>query len=326
MRKRNAPLTAVNHTSEYRSWGLNKLEEARNEYEREVADMSRQFGDIHFITLVLYGTFANLLDELEEFGKSKDLRMRIKDQIAERDGIGHPYYINSVMNVAKSHTMLGEWMEAQVLQEEALTHMKRSTEAPSSAELFATMYDLILTYLSRGRLKQAEELSVLLIEKFEKEFGREHPNTLASISNLAVIYSDQGRWEKAELLELQVIDLNKRVLGPEHLNTLISIVVLASIYKIQGRKKEAEQLLVQVISTLKRVFGQEHTYTLNTIDLLAITYQDQGRWAEAEVLLAQVLETTSMAFGQLHPNTLLRMNNLASYICTKNDGRRLRSY
>jgi len=79
--------------------------------------MEREFGKLHFIPLNLYHTLGDLLDELQEFEKSKSLRMLIRDEIAKH-GVGHPYYIHSNLNVVKSHIELGEWMDAQLLQEE----------------------------------------------------------------------------------------------------------------------------------------------------------------------------------------------------------------
>jgi len=62
--------------------------------------------------------------------------MRIRHQIEKIYGIGHPYQIQSIINVVKSHKMLGEWVEAPLLQEETLKYMEstqgmRSLVAPS---------------------------------------------------------------------------------------------------------------------------------------------------------------------------------------------------
>jgi hypothetical protein len=63
----------VNLIQEYRQSGLNKLTDAWNECESEVADMAREFGEFYSIPLALYRIAGNLLDELGNFGKSKAL-------------------------------------------------------------------------------------------------------------------------------------------------------------------------------------------------------------------------------------------------------------
>jgi len=55
-------LITVDLINEYRTCGLFQLEEALKEYEREVADMRRAFGDLHLVTLGLYTTIGNMLD------------------------------------------------------------------------------------------------------------------------------------------------------------------------------------------------------------------------------------------------------------------------
>jgi hypothetical protein len=109
---------------EYKTWGLNKLGEARIVYEREVGDMARHFGELHFIPLALYKIMGDLLDQLGEFGKSETLRVRIRDRIENTGGVGHPFYFQSTEQVATSHRRLGEWMEAQLLEEEVLKRTK----------------------------------------------------------------------------------------------------------------------------------------------------------------------------------------------------------
>lgn len=120
----------------YRQLGLENLKEILKSYEREVGDMEQEFGELHIIPLALYSIMGDLLDELGELEKSKALWMRIRHQIEKIYGIGHPYQIQSIINVVKSHKMLGEWVEAPLLQEETLKYMEstqgmRSLVAPS---------------------------------------------------------------------------------------------------------------------------------------------------------------------------------------------------
>jgi len=73
MRKLGRHLETVNLIHEYRTCGLNNLEEVRKEYEREVRDIATEFGEQHFVPLGLYTIIGDLLDELGEFAKSKAL-------------------------------------------------------------------------------------------------------------------------------------------------------------------------------------------------------------------------------------------------------------
>ena len=133
--------------------------------------MAPVFVELHFILLSLYTTKGNLLDELEELSKSKVLRMRIREKIEKTNGIDHPYYILSIANVSQSHKKLGEWMEAQLLQEEILKNVKGT----NSKAVESIKHSLALTYRKQGRWKEAEELFVQVMEtSLRVQIGRAH--------------------------------------------------------------------------------------------------------------------------------------------------------
>jgi len=295
---------------EYRTWGRQKLEEAQVAYEREIRDMEREFGEIHHIPLTLCNILGNLLDEIREFQKAKELRLRIRDQIGT-DVIDHPYYIQSIVDVAQSHINLGEWTAAQQLLENALKHSE-NTQGHTTQSLAATSIRGILavTLCNQGQWKEAEALQVQIMQTRKRVLGQQHPDTLGSMNNLALTYWNQGRLKEAEELLMQVMETNSRVLGQEHPETLTSRSNLAEVYRAQGRLQEAEQLEVQVIETKKRVLGQDHPNTLISMVNLASTYSDQGRWQEAEALEVQVIEL-SKELGQEHPDTLTIKHNLS---------------
>jgi hypothetical protein len=58
--------------------------------------------------------------------------------------------------------------------------------------------------------------------------GKDHPNTLASMTNLASSLSEQGKYVEAESMFRQTLQLRETVLGKDHLNTLASMMNLAA--------------------------------------------------------------------------------------------------
>jgi Tetratricopeptide repeat len=65
------------------------------------------------------------------------------------------------------------------------------------------------------------------LELREKALGKEHPDTLTSMSNLAEALSGQGRYAKAEWMHQQTLELREKVSGKEHPDTLTSMSNLA---------------------------------------------------------------------------------------------------
>ena len=64
------------------------------------------------------------------------------------------------------------------------------------------MVDLAKTYRSQGRLNEAEQLQVQVMDMSKKLLGAEHPDIIRSMANIACTYRDQGRWNEAEQLEV----------------------------------------------------------------------------------------------------------------------------
>ena len=118
-------LIPVNLIHEYRSWGLNKLKEARKQYEREIDDMTRGFGELHFIPIALCSIFGDLLDEFGEFGISEALRTRIRDQTEKTSGINHPSTLASMANLASTYRNQGRWKEVTELRVKVMETRKR---------------------------------------------------------------------------------------------------------------------------------------------------------------------------------------------------------
>src|ERR1700722_16659258 len=68
---------------------------------------------------------------------------------------------------------------------------------------------LVHVYMQGGRWKEAEKLSVLVMETNKRVLGEEHPNTLMSMNNLAMTYQNQGKWKEAEALHVSVWERRK---------------------------------------------------------------------------------------------------------------------
>ena len=173
---------------------------------------------------------------------------------------------------------------------------------------FQSRMDLLWRYgmclYEDGRWNEAEAAIAEVLEIEMRDFGKEHPDTLTSMSNLASTIRKQGRWKEAEDLEVQVIETRKRVLGAEHPDTLTSMANLAVTFWDQGRWKEAEDLQVQVMATRKRVLGAEHSDSLTSMNNLAFIWKGLGRDKEAIELMKECVALRTRTIGVNHPQTL----------------------
>jgi len=92
----------------------------------------------------------------------------------------------------------------------------------------------------QGKLDEAEPLYLRAVHGFEREFGSEHTNTLASMNNLARLLRARGRLGEAEQLYRLVLEVRENLLGVDHPDTVRSASHLAAFFRAQGKLREAE--------------------------------------------------------------------------------------
>ncbi|PQE28655.1 hypothetical protein CJF32_00011397 [Rutstroemia sp. NJR-2017a WRK4] len=204
------------------------------------------------------------------------------------------------------------WVRCQALFPHAQSALAQKPEEQDALRDWASILYKAARYAENmGKGTEAEEMSVQAMKVRKKILGREHNDTLDSITMLGLAYKLRGKWDTAEELQVQVIETRKKKLGADHPSTLTSIHNLAWTFSNQGRWEAAEELQVQVMETRKKKLGADHPDTLTSMANLAWTFSNQGRWEAAEELQVQVMETRKKKLGADHPDTLTSMNNLA---------------
>lgn len=78
----------------------------------------------------------------------------------------------------------------------------------------------------QGAYEEAESMRQWALEAREKVLGREHPDTLTSVSKLGVVLVSRGKYEEAEAMHRRALDAREKVFGREHPNTFSSVNIL----------------------------------------------------------------------------------------------------
>lgn len=172
---------------------------------------------------------------------------------------------------------------------------------------------------SIGQYSVAEETHRRVLELREKNLGKEHPETLASMNNLAQAFCNQGKYIEAETMHREALALKEKLLGKEHPETLTSMNNLGIVLSNQGKLAEAERLHQETLALSEKVLGKEHPHTLLIMSNLANVLGIQGGHDETERMRKKVLVLQEKVLGQEHPDTLSSMANLASIY--RNQGR-----
>ncbi|OCK74142.1 TPR-like protein [Lepidopterella palustris CBS 459.81] len=165
-----------------------------------------------------------------------------------------------------------------------------------------------------GSYKTAEVMGRRALEAREKMLGKEHPDTLTSISNLASVLQNQGKYKAAEEMNRRALEGRDNALGKEHPDTLTSVSNLALVLQYQGKYKAAEEMNRRALEAMEKALGKEHLDTLTSVSNLASLLQFQGNYEAAEEMNRRVLEGREKALGKEHPDTLISVSNLASVL------------
>jgi hypothetical protein len=201
------------------------------------------------------------------------------------------------------------WRNAEELRKE-LVLIYRTLVPEEDRAMLRAKQNLAATYGYLGRHQEAQELQKV-VDSNTKFLGKNHANTLHSMSHLAFLYEGQEQWEQAKELEEYIIEERKTILGEEHIDTLHNMDSLALIYHKQDLWEKSRKLWVRVVEISKRALGGEHSDTLLHTSNLARAYCDRGYLQEAKKLQEQVAKTSKTVFGEQHPRTLTNMSELA---------------
>ncbi|KAJ6521304.1 hypothetical protein DFH09DRAFT_223266 [Mycena vulgaris] len=166
-------------------------------------------------------------------------------------------------------------------------------------------------YYNAERLKDAEQLDLVVLEHQRSVLGEDHLDTLCAMGALASTYSQQGKHKEAEELEVVVLEKQRTILGEDHPGTLGAMGNLAFTYSSLGKLQEAEKLEVVVVEKRRKILGEDHPSTLRAMGNLASIYIILDKLKEAEELGLVVLEKRRNILGEDHPDTLWTMGNLA---------------
>ena len=234
--------------------------------------------------------------------------LRIRTQIF---GNEHSHTLNDMYWLASTYNRQERLAEAEQLFLQGLNIMRSLQERyhEEKATYMSKawyMSQLSLVYRSQNRMKEAEHMSLQVLELADDDH-----EIMIGLIDLAYTYRLQGRWEEAEQLLLQAVGIRKEADGANAESTLDLMHWLGIHYSRQGRLQGAEQILLQVQEGRQTMLKGDDSATLNTQMEIGMLYMKQGRLDEAELILSRVLRSSSALHGNDHPITLSNRSRLA---------------
>jgi tetratricopeptide (TPR) repeat protein len=167
---------------------------------------------------------------------------------------------------------------------------------------------------AKGMYGVAEKTVKKAISARERVLGKEHTDTLTSVSTLASVLQYQGRYEAAEEMNRRALEGREKTLGKEHPHTLVSVNNLAQVLGDQSKYEAAEEMNRRALEGREKVLGKEHPSTLISVNDLALVLRDLGKYEAAEEMNQRALDGNEKVLGKEHPDTLTSVSNLASVL------------
>lgn len=176
-------------------------------------------------------------------------------------------------------------------------------------------------YQALGLNREAETQLAAAVCQATAALGKDHPETLITLSALANSIGNRGRLQEALPLHQQAFAGLGRVHATDHHYPLAARHNLALCLLKMGRNQDALEMFEEIRDQRVRVLGPEHPVTLKTDNNLALCLKGLGRNDEARRLHERTLEVRRRVLGDDHPETLGTMNNLAQLVSLGGDHR-----
>lgn len=143
-------------------------------------------------------------------------------------GDNNPDTLLSLANLIDLHLDQGDPVRAESLCQDAL--QRCSKDANYQPVYFKLKNGLAVALELQERLEESATIQKECLEGYERLYGVDHRDTLASVNNLGYVFYKQGRYAESEEMHRRASEGFEQTLGPEHTST-------------QGCKKNLDFLL-----------------------------------------------------------------------------------
>jgi tetratricopeptide (TPR) repeat protein len=135
---------------------------------------------------------------------------------------------------------------------------------------------------NRHRYTTSTMVDPTAVDDFERVFGSDLRDTVASRNSLAAAYQRVGRMDEAIELYIRTLADCERLLGPDHPDTVTARNNLAYACQVVGLLDEAIVLYTRTLDDCELVHGPDHPDTVTARNNLAYAYDAAGRTDEVD--------------------------------------------
>jgi tetratricopeptide (TPR) repeat protein len=252
------------------------IEKATYSLLQDLCAIEENFDRFNSLWLAIAKDLVHLNFQLERWNQVQELLPKCIEVSEAIFGQGHAETMNLLHVGARMYRKLRQWAKAEEME---LQSCKGSINIRSR---IASVLSLASIYRGQGRLQDAEEIELKVVEWETAILGEDNNSTRMAMRNLILTYLAQKKFQEAKKLALKVLEMDERIMGRDHLDTLITESHLGSIYFYEKRYPEAENKWLDVLDRKYATLGPHHPSTCTTMENLAWVYKEQGMLDEAK--------------------------------------------
>jgi tetratricopeptide (TPR) repeat protein len=239
---------------------------------------------------------------------ARDLDRQLYNDEKQIFGYGHPWTLNTAINLGRDLRDCGDYAGSIRLLEAVL---RRSTERRGAYDPYTleSAKGLAVALRKAGRHAEGLAQTEAVVSAFEAVFGPNGAETLSCKLNFACDLSAAGKRERALEFATDIREQYEKHLGEQHPHTLASANNVAIYLRTTGRPQDSLTLATATFAGLSRVLGEDHPFTLYCGVNLANTTADCELLDEAVELLDKILTRLNMVLRPDHPSTLVATAN-----------------
>ncbi len=196
---------------------------------------------------------------------------------------GHPALAEVLVNQGSALHRLGDYPGAE--QHWLAAVQMRRRLGMGGADLAVPLGNLASVQYREGKLEQAAELYLEVLEIMRRDLGPDSPELATQLRNLGMLEFARDRLDQAEPLLRQALSIELRAFGEDSSTEAKRRSDLARVLLAQGRLAEAERELMRAVAIQRLRFDAGHIGVARTNRNLAALMIELGELDTAEVLL-----------------------------------------
>jgi serine/threonine-protein kinase len=295
---------------------------AREILDRGVAGIARDFADQPEVQADLLTEVGRIYANLGLFAEAGQ---HLADALALRraaDGEGDPRTAESMTELARVRTALGDAEEALTLADRAVSVLRRASAPDRATRLPRALIGLGAALRLAGDPAKANQAYAEAVSLLQAAGESDDARMAEAFFGWADAAHRQGQFDRADSLLEETIARYQRLGAGPYPDEATALYQLGMIRVFRGRSAESVPLLERALAMQREIYGAVHPVVAETITGLMGALSLAGRFDEAAAIGDEAVAVSDAAWGRDHASAAEVRHGLAFILIQRDEGER----